>query len=337
MYFNNKQTSSDHGVNLNWCSRCMPQPVNFSSQLCENHVGMNMDGLSISQPPATESPKLNFDLLSKFEIDPDMCFDTPPDQKEDIRSTSIAFSDMVYSAEDHLIICISGTRILQSRRSRTSESRNCQKLLKYSEKGKYVAQCILEGSPRKICLLSSVEAVVTLGKKIQFVSMPDMSPGRSMLIGSDCTGIAVVNNMIYVGDTTKMHVLDKIGRLLKTIDLPFPVNTIHLNADGRLYCTTGVSFCSLTLGGSLIYSYNSSDLGTVNTVRSDKQGNIYVAGDELQMFYPYKSQVDRILGKEDGLGVIHAICFNNTQTKIFVANNDRKNITVYTLNDSKSM
>jgi hypothetical protein len=66
-------------------------------------------------------------------------------------------------------------------------------------------------------ILSSVEAVVTLGKKIQFVSMPDMSPGRSMLIGSNCTGIAVVNNMIYVGDATKMHVLDKIGRQLRTI------------------------------------------------------------------------------------------------------------------------
>lgn len=337
MYFNNKPTSSDHGVNLNWCSRCMPQPVNFSSQLCENHAGMNLDGLSISQPPATESTKLNFDLLSKFEIDPDMCFDTPPDQKEDIKSTSIAFSDMVYSADDHLIICISGTRILQSRRARIPESRNCQKLLKYSEKGKHLAQCILNGSPRKICLLSSGEAVVTLGKKIQFVNLPDLTPGRSMVIGSDCTGIAVVNNMIYVSDTTKLHVLDTIGRQLKTIDLPCPMNTMHLNADGRLYCTAGLSFCCLALDGSLVYSYNSSDLGTVNTVRSDKQGNIYVAGDELQMFYPYKSQVDRILSKEDGLGIIHAICFNNTHTKIFVANNDKKNITVYTLNDSKSV
>lgn len=337
MYFNNKPTSSDHGVNLNWCSRCMPQPVNFSSQLCENHAGMNLDGLSISQPPATESTKLNFDLLSKFEIDPDMCFDTSPDQKEDIKSTSIAFSDMVYSADDHLIICISGTRILQSRRARTPESRNCQKLLKYSEKGKHLAQCILNGSPRKICLLSSGEAVVTLGKKIQFVNLPDLTPGRSMVIGSDCTGIAVVNNMIYVSDTTKLHVLDTIGRQLKTIDLPCPMNTMHLNADGRLYCTAGLSFCCLALDGSLVYSYNSSDLGTVNTVRSDKQGNIYVAGDELQMFYPYKSQVDRILSKEDGLGIIHAICFNNTHTKIFVANNDKKNITVYTLNDSKSV
>lgn len=331
MYFNNKPTLTDHPVSLNWCSKCTSQPVTLSSQICENHLGSSFDALSVSEDNARDLPKPDFEYLAKFNVEQELCFDSNPEQKDDIKLTTTEFSDIVFTDDDHLILCSSGSRVIQNRRARNSETRFSQKLLKYSEKGKYVSQCHLDGPPRKICLLQSgKEAVVTLGQKIQFVSLLDMSPMKSVTIGSDCTGVALVNRMIYVGDSSKIHVLDQIGRHYRTIDSPCTPSNIRRNLDGRLYCTTGSALWCITPEGSLVYSYNATDLGPANAVAPDSKGNIYVGGSELQMFHPYRAKVERILLKEDGNGTIKALCFNNDFTKMFISNNEGKSISVYT-------
>lgn len=335
MYLNGKFINTDDPTQLEWCSRCIKQPVNISNQTCWNHLGSSFEGLAIAEK-SDEVPKLEY--FTKFDVNPEILHaEAATDQHGgEVKSVSVEMGDMVCTPDGHIIICVSSIRTAQSKRSRSLEHKHAYALLKYTDKGKYVDMCKLGDVSKSICTLpSGTEAVVSNRHGIQFINIPEMTPGRTIRLGSECGGVFVNKGMLYVGDTSNLYIVDLIGRLYNTIQVPCLPESICTNKDGRLYCTSKNMFFCLKNDGSIIYSYNSSDLGQVTAVKVDKRGNIYVAGSEIQVFYPYKQKMDRVLRKEDGNGDISAFCLSNDFSRMFIGHNERKCVGIYTLQNAQ--
>lgn len=332
MFLNGKFISLDNPVQLEWCGQCIKQPVSISNQLCENHLGSSLHNLAVSGNKSEEmTPKLEY--FTKYDVDPEVLHDENlgGQSSGETKSVSVEISDMMCTEDGHVFLCLSSTKVIQTKRC--FENKRADGILKYTEKGKYMSMCKLQNTPRSICTLpTGTDSIISIRHGIQFVNLQEMTAGKTIkLVGSECGGVAVIKGMIYVGDHSAVHVLDQIGRLYKTIKVPCAPQIFTQNIDGRLYCACKSDLFCLSSDGSFVYSYNSSELGKVTSVKVDAQGRIFASGSELQVFYPYKPRIDRVLRKDDNHGEISAFCFSSDFSKVYVGHNDEKCVQLFTV------
>ncbi|XP_063400188.1 uncharacterized protein LOC134684809 [Mytilus trossulus] len=146
-------------------------------------------------------------------------------------------------------------------------------------------------------------------------------------------GVSATKDEIFVGAKGKIHVLDVCGNFKRTI-----------NAQTVEHCPALISVCSnrnicysfnheiycITSNGNTVFTYTSPNLRQSRDIQIDDVDNIYVLGRDSQNIHQLRSSgtLEDILLKDYVYKPL-AFCYNKKQSKIYIANNDGKTISVF--------
>ncbi|VDI36280.1 Hypothetical predicted protein [Mytilus galloprovincialis] len=149
-------------------------------------------------------------------------------------------------------------------------------------------------------------------------------------------GIAATNENIFVSFKGKIQVLDIRGNLIRTISLKHKQNIIayiSICPNGNICYSTVYEVHCITSAGCPVFSYASSDLLTPRNTTTDDEGCIYILDWGSHTIHKLTSTgtlVDILL--KDCLARPMVLCFNRNVSKVYVANQYGKTISVFKTN-----
>ncbi|VDH99037.1 Hypothetical predicted protein [Mytilus galloprovincialis] len=210
-------------------------------------------------------------------------------------------------------------------------------ILLYSEKGDYLHDCKLSGEPWDIAVLSGEDKSVATQPhqhSIQFINTKTMKPGSTHSVPGDCYAIAVVNDKICVGGHQGyLYIVDKQGQYITTVRVANAGRIDYLHSAGphdTVYYidSNHMAVYCVNLEGHRRFRYTPKDLKIIRSVITDKEGNMYLAGNSsynIQRLTPNGKFLDVILDEGNFIKNPIDMVFSNDCRKLFVLNQDKNN------------
>ncbi|XP_063432008.1 E3 ubiquitin-protein ligase TRIM71-like isoform X2 [Mytilus trossulus] len=235
---------------------------------------------------------------------------------ENVQITAIAVTN-----DNRLILC----------------NRYSNRLLVYSDSGKFLQDCTLFCKPWDIAILpDGNRGVVTLPleNSIQFLNISNMTTDKEQIsIHNKCHGVAVVSNFIVVGANRELYILAMDGSIRTRVQVPGQlIYFLHGGDNNSVYYTDYHCLYHVGLDGEEIFRYDNPDLKVPEGIARDNQGYLCVIGRGSQNVHRVGDNgraIDIVLNRDDGVILPWAITFNNKGTKAFISTHDGKCISVY--------
>ncbi|CAC5424236.1 unnamed protein product [Mytilus coruscus] len=209
------------------------------------------------------------------------------------------------------------------------------RLLSYSENGKYINECKLGGDAWDVSFHSTSGNVVVALQENGIQLVNNFTPGRVVKCKNAVWGVLSGNENIFVGDTKgNLHIFSSELRHLKALKIGRnDFYYVHYRRN-KIYISEPISdvvHC-INDNGSPIFNFTSSTLEMPNGIATDRPGNVYVVGCDSNNIHRLskngkKSEV--LLGPVDGLKDPSAICFSKDYSKLFLSNEDGASVYVY--------
>ncbi|CAC5399925.1 unnamed protein product [Mytilus coruscus] len=216
-------------------------------------------------------------------------------------------------------------------------NRYSNRLLVYSDSGKFLQDCTVLCKPWDIAILpDGNRGVVTLPleNSIQFLNISNMTTDKEQIsIHNKCHGVAVVSDFIVVGANRELYILAMDGSIRTRVQVPGQlIYFLHGGDNNSVYYTDYHCLYHVGLDGEEIFRYNNPDLKVPEGIARDNQGYLCVIGRGSQNVHRVGDNgraIDIVLNRDDGVILPWAITFNNKGTKTFISTHDGKCISVY--------
>jgi hypothetical protein len=211
----------------------------------------------------------------------------------------------------------------------------------YSKDGKSVKECKLGGEAWDISYhkKSGRIAVALRSDCIQFVDNFIAQPTIRVKYITDCTGVTCVDDIVCVSgydsnDRGSMNILDLNGQHISSVSGISSINIVWYihHRDNNIYYTDYYNVYCIKKDGSNVFTFSSPDLKRANGIDTDRQGNVYVVGNDsnnILRLSPDGQNSDIIMTEEDGINQPITLCFSRDFKKLFVLNERGNRIVVY--------
>ncbi|XP_071179109.1 uncharacterized protein [Mytilus edulis] len=208
-----------------------------------------------------------------------------------------------------------------------------------SDKGQQLAIIQMDGVQWGIAMEEDKNlAGITLPgiNSIQPVDIVTMKKGQLIKVPERCNGIALIDDQIAVGCTSKIYIISKTGEIKKTLDVGInSIYSISVGLKHQLYYAqayTGKSTLkSVGLDGT-VTSVSSENTYHVIDVKTDRTGNTYLLeykAANFKLFSFEDKSIKTILTQKDGLNMPYGFAFSNDFSKLFISNFATKEILVF--------
>ncbi|CAG2216290.1 unnamed protein product [Mytilus edulis] len=207
-------------------------------------------------------------------------------------------------------------------------------VLVYSDNGVFLHDCKLSGEPWDIAVLSGEDKSVATQPhqhSIQFINTKTMKPGSTYSVPGDCYAIAVVNDKICVGGHQGyLYIVDKQGQHITTVRVANAgsIDYLHSGPHDTVYYidSNHMAVTCVNLEGHRRFRYTPKDLKSIRSVITDKEGNMYLAGNSsynIQRLTPNGKFLDVILDEGNFMKNPIDMVFSNDCRMLFVLNQDK--------------
>ncbi|XP_076108367.1 uncharacterized protein LOC143076461 [Mytilus galloprovincialis] len=210
------------------------------------------------------------------------------------------------------------------------------RLLLYSENGRYIKECKLSGEAWDVSFHPKSGNVVVALQSGGLQLVHNFSTEPAIKFKNCIVGIAYGKDNICAGDSKGiLHFFSFDVRHVKKVPIggKGALYYIHCRND-KIYIsesTSNVIHC-LHNDGSHFFKISPLKLSMPDGISSDRQGNVYVVGRESDNIHRLSAdgkKNDIILGSDDGIKDPYTICFSKDYGKLFVSNENGTSIFVY--------
>ncbi|XP_053382667.1 E3 ubiquitin-protein ligase TRIM33-like [Mercenaria mercenaria] len=206
--------------------------------------------------------------------------------------------------------------------------------------------CEFSDIPHFVCATNKQEAAVTFNHKaIQFVSIgKQMARTRQLTVGHRCYGIAYNEDKLYITDnSSSLYIHDMTGNLLQTVSKDSAGNPLFTksrdiafsdNKDKMFVVDFTNKMRTLDIHGNHTDTYTDSDLVYDSGVDTDRRGNIFVCGygsNNIVQIGQDGKKKGVIATASDGLVNPFTICFDPTQSVLFVTQRNNNKMKIFNL------
>jgi len=217
-------------------------------------------------------------------------------------------------------------------------------LLMYSQDGKYIKECRLEGDAWDIsCHKKSGRIVVALKSNgIQFVD--NFTAQKKIIVQNMmyCLGVTWVDDNVYVSGNDgkadndgRINILDSHGRHISSIgsisSSNHRINYIH-HRENNIYYTDHYTVHCIKKDESKVFTFSSPTLSRTCGIDTDRQGNVYMTrygSENIERLSPDGQNCAIVIKREGVNGESRTLCFSRDFKKLFVSNEYRKRVDVY--------
>jgi hypothetical protein len=208
--------------------------------------------------------------------------------------------------------------------------------------------------PLSVCEVNKNEAAVTLAEakyfsgdnRIQFISTENnkLVPTRSIKLDHCCTGIGLVDDLIYVSNERKrVYVYDVNGTLKRTLYLDQYGNELFSKSYSiiqsrnkkRVHVTDlDKGLVTLDSDGRLLWKYSGEELHMAWGVGTDNKGNIFVSGGNsgnvLQVASDGKC-LGEIVSESHKIKDPQAICFDKNKSRLILTKYNSNDVHIFSI------
>ncbi|CAC5366280.1 unnamed protein product [Mytilus coruscus] len=169
---------------------------------------------------------------------------------------------------------------------------------------------------------------------VQFIDIDMRKISKQVEVNqSQGCGVDATKHNIYVGSKGNIHVLDLRGNFKRTISMKNTehyIDYISVCSNGNICYSITNEVCCITAEGDPVFSYTSPDLLQSRDIQIDDADNIYVLGRDQRTIDIFTSSgilVDIL--SIDNLSEPLSFCYNKELSKVYIANNRGKTISVF--------
>ncbi|CAC5383514.1 unnamed protein product [Mytilus coruscus] len=178
---------------------------------------------------------------------------------------------------------------------------------------------------------NTVAVSCTHDSTILIINISNSSVTSTINTSDFCDGISYNDNNLYVViDNSIVHVMDLIGKVIRTIPVPSEsILDITVDRD-RLVCMDWSSIYCCLLDGKVIWKFEKDNIQDLRSITTDCEGNVYVTSvysNTVVVISDDGKHFKEILTKSNGLDEPYGIYFDKRENFLLVCNLNDENTT----------